>query len=98
VSKSGTRFEVRILKKQLYRTVKQGSQTAVFHECDYCKALVFVTVNIGGEQFGALNARYLLNPHGFSAAREMPFKDQSSEQKMQRWSRNWCHPVEINLR
>lgn len=95
VSRSGTRFEVLIQRSELHRTVRQGSNCAVFHECGNCDQLVFVTADIDGELFGALNANHLRNKFGFPDALTTTYSDQTAEQKRERWRLNWCCPVRM---
>lgn len=98
VSKAGTRVDVTIRDARLHKTVRQGSNTAVFHECGNCGVLVLVTADIDGEVYGALNANCLDNPLGFCAAVEMDFSAQAAGDKMDRWKANWCRPVCIAQR
>lgn len=65
--------------------------------CESCDELVFVTADISGESFGALNANCMTNKFGFLAAIETDFSDQSAAEKLERWRKNWCHPVHITL-
>jgi hypothetical protein len=95
VCKSGTTFEVTIRSSTLHRALQHGSNSAVFHECANCGQFVFVTAEIQGELYGALNANLLNNKLGFSAAVNVNFSEQSAAQKQQRWRQNWCHPVLI---
>ena len=95
VSKSGSRINVRIHNGRLHKIVTQGSGNARFHVCKSCNELVFITADIGGESFGALNANCMINKFGFLAAIETDFSDQSAEEKRERWRKNWCHPVHI---
>jgi len=95
VSKPGSRIDVHIHSEHLHKTVTQGTNSALFHECGNCGELVFVTADISGESFGALNANCMENKFGFSAATEVDFSNQTVEDKIERWSRNWCHPVLI---
>jgi len=75
--------------------VRQGSEAAVFHECSNCGRVVFVTAEIDGELFGALNANQLSNKYGFAESVKLNFGAQSAAQKRERWRENWCHPVLI---
>ena len=95
VSKSGTRFEVAIQRNEFHRVVRHGSQSAAFHECANCDELVFVTAEISGELYGALNASRLDNKFGFPDPIETDVSSLSAAQKRERWRRNWCCPVLI---
>lgn len=95
VTKSGTKIEVSIRNEKLHRKIQQGSNSAVFHECSNCDQLIFVTSNIDGDIYGALNAHHLNNKHGFSVSVKANFSAQTAEQKKERWRQNWCHPVHI---
>ena len=90
VSKPGSLFELSIIDKQHHRKVKQGSETATFHECSYCNSLIAVTVEIDQILYGILNAKFLNNKIEFADAIETNFDGQSIEEKRQRWQRNWC--------
>lgn len=96
VSKSGTRVEVTIRKKNLHRTHQQGSNTADFHECQFCGDLVLVTTRIEGELYGAVNAGCVGNPAVFGAPVKMELFDQPASEKITRWRQNWCN-AEIAL-
>jgi hypothetical protein len=95
VSKSGTAFEVVIRNSTLHSTVQHGSNSAVFHECARCEQIVFVSAEIEGTLYGALNVKHLSSKQGFSAPIKMDFSGQTAEQKRERWRQNWCHPVRI---
>ena len=95
VSKSGSRFSMEIHKDSFYRVMTHGSLLAKFHECLNCAELVCVTADIDGEIYGALNSNCMQNKLGFPRAIEFDFSNQSAEEKVERWRRNWCHPVLI---
>ena len=95
VSKSGTAVEVRVHNERLHRIITHGSRSARFHECGSCADVVFVTANIDGELYGALNAHCMKNKLGFPVSMPLDFSGQSAAQKWQRWRENWCHPVTI---
>lgn len=95
VSKSATKFEAIIRNNNLHKTVQQGSNSAVFHECANCDQVIFVTIEIDGELYGALNANHLNNKLGFSTPVKTNFSSQTAQQKQERWRQNWCHPVSI---
>lgn len=90
VSKPGSLFELSIIDKKHHRKLKQGSETATFHECSYCNSLIAVTVEIDQILYGILNAKFLNNKIEFADAIETNFDGQSIEEKRQRWQRNWC--------
>lgn len=95
VSKAGTRVEVSIHNSKLHRIVRQGSESAEFHECGNCGRIVLATVELDGELYGALNANQLKNPRGFASPVKTDWSGQSAAQKLERWRQNWCHPVRI---
>ena len=95
VTKAGTSFDVSIRGEKLHKEVQHGSNSAVFHECVNCNQIIFVTSEIDGELYGALNANHLINKFGFSASVKLNFSSQTAEQKRERWRQNWCHPVLI---
>lgn len=95
VSKSGSRIDVSVARRHFHRTVRQGSKRALFHECGHCGDLVLVTVEIEGEVFGALNASCMTNRQGFSPVLTVDFSHEAEQEKVQRWSKNWCSPVRI---
>ncbi len=90
VSKPGSLFELSIIDKQHHRQVKQGSETATFHECSYCNSLIAVTVEIDQILYGILNAKFLNNKFEFSEPVETNFENQSKQLKLDRWQKNWC--------
>ncbi|ARN72879.1 hypothetical protein [Oceanicoccus sagamiensis] len=97
VSKPNSRFEVVIHNSSLHKVVQHGSASAGFHECTSCDQLIFVTAEIDGELYGALNANHLSSQLGFAPPVEMKLGDQSAEQKKQRWQQHWCCPVLIKM-
>jgi hypothetical protein len=95
VTKAGTGFDASIRNEKLHSQVRHGSNSAVFHECANCNQVIFVTSEIDGELYGALNANHLINKFGFSAPVKLNFSSQTVEQKRERWRQNWCQPVLI---
>ncbi len=96
VTQSGTKFDVLIRGEKFHKQVQHGSNNAVFHECSSCDQVIFVTAEINGELYGALNANHLNNKQGFSTSVEVDFSSQTAVQKRERWRQNWCQPVLIN--
>ena len=95
VSKSRSKFEATIHNDNCYGRVHHGSGSATFHECTNCDTVVFVTAEIEGELYGALNAHCLTNPLGFPTPILTHFSKESGATKQQRWRQNWCQPVLI---
>lgn len=95
VSKPGTGFDVTVRNRELHRRVQQGSNSAVFHECANCDQLVFVSAEINGELYGALNANCLSNKFGFSPTVGANYNSQSAGERLARWQQNWCCPVVV---
>jgi hypothetical protein len=95
VSKAGTAFSAHIARPAQYRVVHHGSGMAQFHECSHCGELVFVTAQLNGDCYGALNAACLGNPLGFAEPVCVQLAAQTPEQKTQRWLETWCRPVRI---
>ncbi len=56
VSRPNTRFEATVRSGELHRQIQHGSNSAIFHECSICEQVVFVTAEIDGDLYGALNA------------------------------------------
>lgn len=96
VSKPGTRVDATVRNSRLYKIVQHGSNSAVFHECASCDQVIFVTTEIDGELYGALNANHLVNKFGFSSAVNVDYSSQSAQEKLARWQQNWCCPVLIS--
>ena len=95
VSKPGSRVRLRARDDSMHHTVRQGSGTAVFHECGACGAVLLATVEVDGETYGALNASRLRNPQGFQPAVTVDYSDQTADDKLPRWQANWCCPVSL---
>ncbi len=95
VSKPNSRFEVVIHNPGLHKVVYHGSGNAGFHECINCDQVLFVTTDINGELYGALNAIHLTSKLGFATPVKMNVSDQSAGEKKERWEKNWCCPVVI---
>lgn len=95
VSKSGSKVEATIHDSNSYGKVQHGSKNAIFHECTNCGDVVFVSVEIDGEMYGAINANCLTNKMGFSNPLLTNFSGESGAEKRKRWRENWCHPVLI---
>lgn len=90
VSKPGSQFELSILDKTHHRIVTQGSETASFHECSFCESLIAVTVKIDNTIYGILNVKFLNNKFEFSNPVETNFDNQTKQNKLERWQKNWC--------
>lgn len=86
-----------IASQKLHRIVRHGSNTAIFHECMECNQVVFVTAEIDGDIYGALNSNQLDNRIGFSDPVLANFSSQTADEKRDRWRRNWCYPVHITM-
>lgn len=97
VSRPGTAVEIFIRNPDLHKEVKHGSNSAIFHECENCNQIIFVTAEMDGECYGALNARQLTNKMDFLAEVKSNIAQQSAIQKKERWRRNWCCPVVIKF-
>ena len=93
VSKSGSRFAVVIHNDALHKTRQNGSHQARFHECANCGDVVFVTAEIEGETFGALNAGCLHNRCGFPAPLPIDNTAQTAQERLARWHQHWCRVV-----
>jgi len=91
-------IDVVINNVKLHDVVQHGSQTAEFHECLRCNQVVFVTAEIEGELYGALNANHLVNSVGFAEPVLANFSAQTADEKRNRWRKNWCHPVFITIK
>ena len=98
VTKPGSKIEVAIQSNKRHKVVQHGSNTAKFHECLKCDQVVFVTSEIDGELYGALNANHLDNHVGFSEPVRANFSSQTADEKRSRWRQNWCHPVCITTK
>jgi len=57
--------------------------------------VVFVTAEIDGDIYGALNANQSDDQSAVLAPVKMNFSSQSAEEKRQRWRQNGCRPVLI---
>jgi len=55
--------------------------------------VVFVTAEVDGELYGALNANQFNDQSVVTAPVKLNFSSQSGEEKRQRWRQNWCRPV-----
>ena len=95
VTQPGTSFDALIHNEKFHKEVQHGSNNAVFHECANCGQVIFVTAEIDGELYGALNANHLNNKESFSRCVELDFSSQTALQKTERWRKNWCQPVLI---
>ncbi|MFT4615454.1 MAG: hypothetical protein ACI9NT_002608 [Bacteroidia bacterium] len=97
VSKSGSAFTVQIHQPEMHNVVRHGSGTAMFHECGGCGAVVFVTAEIEGLTYGALNAACINNTRGFGSPVTVDFSAQDAADKVSRWQQNWCCPVTLTV-
>lgn len=95
VTHSGTKFDVLIRNEEDHKKIQHGSNSAVFHECGNCGQVIFVTVEMNGELYGALNANHLNNKLGFSTSVEVDFSSQTAIEKKERWRKNWCQAALI---
>ena len=48
-----------------YRVVRQGSETAEFHECMRCQLPVFASATVDEQDYAVINASCVANPRGF---------------------------------
>jgi len=69
----------------IYKKIQHGSNNAVFHECSNCNQVIFVTAEINGELYGAINANHLNNNRGFLTSVEIGVSSQAAIQKKERW-------------
>ena len=95
VTQSGTKFDVLIRSEKLHKKIQHGSNSAVFHECSSCDQVIFVTAEMNGDLYGALNANYLNNKRGFSTSVKVDFSSQTAIEKKERWRKNWCQAALI---
>lgn len=95
ISKSGSKFSVKIHNKKLHNTLQHGSRYAIFHECGHCDSLVFVTAEINGDLYGVINSKYVRSDFPLAESIKTNFEDQAPETKLLRWRQNWCCPVSI---
>lgn len=73
-----------------YRVVRQGSQTAEFHECSRCQSPVFASATVDGQDYAVVNAGCLASSQSFGDSVPASFADESADQRAQRRARNWC--------
>ena len=98
VSKARTRFDVSIHREALHSIHQKVMGGAIFHKCENCGELVFVTSAIDGEIYGSLNANCLSNRSGFGTPVNANCDDQTAMQNENEWRQNWCHPVVIKAK
>tara|TARA_R110002110_G_scaffold205066_1_gene416762 strand:+ start:166526 stop:166948 length:423 start_codon:yes stop_codon:yes gene_type:complete len=97
VSKTGTGFQVTIRKASLHQIDQQGAGFAEFHSCVHCARLVFVSAEIGGDIYGAIESSCLQNPMGFAQPVKVDPAALGVEEKQTRWQHNWCDRVSIRV-
>ncbi len=96
VFQSDTTVEIHIRDFSFYRQIQQGTKTAVFHECRKCGMLVCVTVESGGQVYGAINRRCLPMDLAFATPIAIRHGDSSIPDRITKWVRNWCSSVTVN--
>ncbi|WP_156820732.1 hypothetical protein [Dasania marina] len=94
-TQTNTRLTVSINNSALHSVVQHGSNSAHFHECSYCDQVVFVTAEIAGRLYGAVNAMLITQKAYLAQPVKLDFSAQTPQQKQQRWQQSWCSPVEI---
>ena len=95
VTEPGSQLTVTVRDSDAHSISQHGAKIAQFHECSSCLQIVFVTVEISGSTYGAINAKALHNREGLEASVRLNFSIQSPQEKVSRWRKNWCHPVLI---
>ena len=90
VSKSGTRVKAVVHNPLYYRIVRQGSETAEFHECTRCQVPVFASATVDEQDYAVINAGCLANTPGFNDPVPASFAGETADQRAQRRERNWC--------
>lgn len=95
VTEAGSKLDVRIEDASAHAITNHGANLADFHECAICTQVIFITVQIGGELYGAINANALECRDTLPPAEKLNFSNQSAEEKLRRWRQNWCCPVRI---
>jgi len=80
VSQPNSSIEVTVRHSVLHRQIQHGSNSAVFHECSNCEEVVFVTAEIDGDLYGALNANQFDDQSAVLAPVKMNFSSQSGEE------------------
>ena len=81
VSRPDTGFEATIHSSESHRPIQHGSNSAIFHECSTCEQVVFVTAEVDGELYGALNANQFNDQSVVTAPVKLNFSSQSGEEK-----------------
>jgi hypothetical protein len=97
VSQPNTKFEATVRNVESHKQIQHGSYSAIFHECSICEQVVFVTAEMDGHRFGALNADRFIDQSVVSAPVKMDFRSQSGKDKRERWRQNWCRPVQVRI-
>jgi len=91
LSKNGSNVEVTIAKQDLHKIHLQGDHIAQFHECGFCKDLVFVSAMINDQQYCAINYHNLDKREQFPEPIPSDFTALSKEQSLERWQQHWCN-------
>ncbi|MCX2975128.1 hypothetical protein EYC87_16210 [Halieaceae bacterium IMCC8485] len=97
VSKSGTRVRAVIHNPLYYSVVRQGSETAEFHECMRCQLPVFASATVDEQDYAVINASCVANPRGFGDPVPAFFGAESVEQRAQRRMHNWCLLTQLTV-
>ena len=97
VTQAGSPVAIHINNQLFHATHQHGSHSAVFHECTKCQQVVFVSADIEGEIYAALNSQCLHQQNQLLAPVKRNFSQQSAKQKKQRWQQNWCKPTTITI-
>ena len=95
VFRSGTALQIRIKNPSNHSRMKQGTGTAVFHECLGCQMLIGVTVESGGKIYGAINRSCFARETVFGDPVTVQNDNAPIETRIHRWERYWCNPVEF---
>ncbi|MEM8659725.1 MAG: hypothetical protein AAGF35_02460 [Pseudomonadota bacterium] len=92
----GSRLRVTIQDTSLHKVLKQGTQTADFHQCSGCDQIVFASCVIDGEHYAVINAATLVDQHKLRNAIDTDFDGESLDVRLARRKTKWCYLEAFN--
>lgn len=91
VGEPDSRLQVMIQDASLHNVLKQGTETADFHQCLGCEQIVFASCVIDGEHYAVINAATLVDQHKLTNATDTDFDEESLDVRLARRKAKWCY-------
>ncbi|MEM8564283.1 MAG: hypothetical protein AAGF57_18740 [Pseudomonadota bacterium] len=81
----------------MHTVLKQGTETADFHQCLGCEQIVFASCIIDGKHYAVINAATLVDQHRLTDATDTDFDGESLDIRLARRKTKWCQLDAFNI-